>query len=130
MQPAKKICPAVVPLPTWEDHVTKWRDCNECPLCEQRDNIVLARGTLPCDVLLVGEAPGDSENFLGQPFVGPAGCKLDYVIEAAWAKAGSRLTYALTNLVACFPRLAKEAGDNEPTKSEIDACRPRLEEFM
>ena len=39
-------------------------------------------------------------------------------------------TYALTNLVACFPREAKAAGDNEPTHREIAACRPRLKEFV
>lgn len=38
--------------------------------------------------------------------------------------------YVLTNLVACFPREAKERGDNEPEVSEIFACRPRLIKFV
>jgi len=118
-------------MTTWKDHVLKWCDCQECPLSEQRENIVLARGTIPCDVLFVGEAPGDSENLIGQPFVGPAGFVLDRIVAAAKAQANARvLTTAYTNLVACFPKLAKEAGDNEPTRLEIDACRDRLEEFI
>ncbi len=36
----------------------------------------------------------------------------------------------MTNLVCCFPREAKERGDNEPELSEIRACRPRLVEFL
>lgn len=70
-------------MTTWLEHVEKWRDCMRCPLSEQRSNIVLARGTVPCDVLFVGEAPGASEDALGQPFVGPAGHLLDQVIERA-----------------------------------------------
>lgn len=121
---------------TWLEHVARWRDCTRCPLAQQRDNIVLARagmvggattgGGLPCDVLVVGEAPGASEDALGQPFVGPAGDLLQQILERALPPG---TTYALTNLVACFPREAKQRGDNEPELEEIEACRPRLEEF-
>lgn len=66
---------------TWLDHVEKWKDCQRCPLAQQRSNIVLARGTVPCDVLFIGEAPGASEDALGLPFVGPAGHLLNQIIE-------------------------------------------------
>jgi DNA polymerase len=82
---------------------------------------------------MIGEAPGESENIIGQPFVGPAGRKLDEIIEEAWSRldiGGKVPTYALTNLCACFPKEAKDAKINEPTKQEILACRPRLEEFI
>lgn len=118
------------PLPqvTWEQHVERWKDCRKCPLCDQRYQICLARGTVPCDVLFIGEAPGASENDLGLPFKGPAGRLLDQIIARAFA--GLNLTYALTNLVACFPREAKLRGDNEPEEDEVLACRPRLNEFI
>ena len=61
------------------------------------------------------------------PFVGPAGHLLDQIIERALPPG---TTYALTNLVACFPREAKARGDNEPEPGEIAACRPRLMEFI
>lgn len=112
---------------TWLEHVERWRDCTRCPLHTQRDNIVLARGVTPCDVLFIGEAPGTSEDALGLPFVGPAGHLLDEIIGLA-LPAGTR--YAMTNLVACFPAEAKARGDNEPDHSEIVACGPRLREFM
>jgi uracil-DNA glycosylase len=87
----------------------------------------LARGQVPADIVFVGEAPGASENFLGQPFVGPAGDLLQQIIKQALPPD---IRYALTNLVACFPAEAKARGDNEPEQSEILACRPRLVEFI
>ena len=40
-------------------HVDRWRACTACDLHKGRRKVVLARGTVPCDVLLVGEAPGE-----------------------------------------------------------------------
>lgn len=114
-------------MTAWTDHVARWKDCTACPLCSQRDRIVLGRGQVPCDVVFVGEAPGASEDALGEPFVGPAGKVMDQIIERAMPPS---VTYALTNLVCCFPREAKARGDNEPEHSEILACRTRLEEFI
>lgn len=111
----------------WKNFADRWKNCTDCPLCEQRDRIVLARGSVPCDVLLIGEAPGESENILGIPFCGPAGKLLDDIIDRALPK-GTR--YALTNLVCCFPRDAKHAGTNEPAPDEISACQGRLVEFI
>jgi len=114
-------------MSAWTEHVERWKDCTNCPLCEQRDYICLARGTVPAPVVFIGEAPGASEDTLGQPFVGPAGCLLDQIIEHALP---STVKYALTNLVCCFPREAKARGENEPELEEITACRPRLVEFV
>ena len=113
-----------IPLPTWDEHVARWKDCRACGLCDQRFRICLARGTAPCDVLFIGEAPGASEDALGLPFVGPAGRLLDQVIERAVTPLG--VTYALTNLVCCFPAEAKATKDHQPTSAEIQACEPRL----
>lgn len=111
----------------WLTHVNKWKDCQRCPLAQQRELICLARGTLPAQVVFIGEAPGTIEDSMGQPFVGPAGRMLDQIIERCIPQG---VTYALTNLVACFPREAKMRGDNEPETSEILECRPRLHEFI
>lgn len=118
-------------MSAWTDHVEKWKDCRKCPLCEQRDRIVLARGTVPADIVFVGEAPGEVEDSLGLPFVGPAGRLLDSIILSALPPRHiTPVSFAMTNLIACFPRHAKLAGTNEPEKSEILACRPRLHEFI
>ena len=111
----------------WLEHVEKWKDCQRCPLAQQRGLICLARGTLPCEVLFVGEAPGLNEDAGGEPFIGPAGQRLDQIIERALLNS---VSYAMTNLVACFPREAKARGENEPERSEILGCRPRLYEFI
>lgn len=64
-------------------HVERWKSCQRCALGRTRDKIVLAKGRLPCDVLFVGEAPGESEDVIGLPFVGPAGRLLDEMIRDA-----------------------------------------------
>lgn len=114
----------------WQAHVQRWTNCTDCALCHQRDRIVLARGTIPCDVLFVGEAPGESENVLGRPFVGPAGKLLDQIIDNALSGLADKPTIALTNLVCCFPLEAKQTGNHEPAPAEIKACRSRLLELI
>lgn len=128
---------------TLKTHIEKWKDCTECPLSKQRDRIVLGRGAIPCDVLFVGEAPGPSEDAIGEPFRGLAGLILDNdsqhrpgIVQHAlpchqesgrWVMD---IPIAYCNLVCCFPREAKGRGDNEPEENEILACRPRLQEFI
>lgn len=116
-------------MSAWTDHVERWRSCTDCQLCEQRDRIVLARGSIPAEIVFVGEAPGDSENTLGIPFApgAPAGRLLQQIIDNV---VPVTVSYALTNLVACFPRDAKHAGTNEPAYDEIEECRRRLLEFL
>ena len=109
-------------------HVQNWKDCTRCGLCDGRLKVVLARGKVPCDVLFVGEAPGESENVIGQPFVGPAGKLLDSIIVRAII--GHNVTYALTNLVACIPRDDSGTKTSEPDSEAIKACAPRLVEFI
>ena len=119
----------------WTEHAAKWGDCQRCPLAQQRDRICLARGTVPADIVFVGEAPGASEDAIGQPFVGPAGKLLDEIVVRSVGHTSSKcgiphIRLAWTNLVCCFPREAKARGDNEPADKEIEACEPRLIEFV
>jgi len=118
----------------WTEHVERWKNCQLCKLCEGRARIVLARGTVPCDVLFVGEAPGESENALGRPFVGPAGKLLDWIVRQSLDPLqngqGNKLRVAFTNLVACIPRDDEGYKAGEPLPEEVMACKPRLEEFI
>lgn len=93
-------------------------------ICESARNVCLARGTLPCDVLFVGEAPGESEDVLGRPFVGPAGQLLDRMISDALA--GRQLRLAFTNMVGCIPRGDDGKKLAEPDAVEIRGCGDRL----
>lgn len=109
--------------------VERWsRGCGSYE-CEGAYKRVLARGQVPCDVLFVGEAPGESENVIGRPFVGPAGKLLDTIIGRSLH--GSGLRYCLTNLVCCIPR--SDDGTlkaSEPDVDQIRCCAPRLQEFI
>jgi uracil-DNA glycosylase len=111
----------------WELLVDNWQDCTRCLLHERRQNVVLARGTIPADVVFVGEAPGESENVIGAPFTGPAGHLLDQMIEASFPRT---TRYAITNLVACIPRDDDDKKTEEPPDESILACAPRLIEFV
>ncbi len=115
----------------YSQHRDKWKNCELCNLCERRGKVVLARGTVPADVLFVGEAPGVSEDVLGRPFVGPAGKLLDQIIESAWpVDPGLRfLTFAFTNIIACIPKNGG-AKIGEPPKYAVEACSDRLIEFI
>lgn len=116
------------------DHKYNWETCGRCPLCDTRTKIVLFKGEVPCDVLLVGEAPGPSEDIIGFPFMGPAGHLLDDMLKAAgWNLVDQDIMpikRAYTNLTACIP--LDEGGDKftEPPKGSIAACSPRVIEFF
>lgn len=74
-----------------------------------------------------------NEDAHGLPFYGPAGDKLEEIIKRAfepYVHAQGDVSFAYTNLVACFPREAKARGDNEPERGEVLECRPRLVEFV
>lgn len=111
----------------WQIHKKKWQGCQRCSLSGRRKRVVLARGKIPCNVLFVGEAPGHSEDVVGTPFVGPAGRLMQRIIDRS---LDGQYDYALTNLVACVPL---EDGNNklrDPPEECVEACEPRLEEFM
>ena len=125
-------------LSPFQRHVEAWRGCTRCTLHHGRRNVVLARGRLPCDVLLIGEAPGKSEDALGQPFVGPAGHLLDEIVAEALEEqnalraeiGGGPLRVGMTNLVACVPKGEDGEKLSEPDADEIKRCRPRLVELV
>lgn len=54
-----------------------WSSCQGCGLCEQRNSVVFGYGNPDAQVLIVGEAPGETEDRIGVPFIGAAGQLLD-----------------------------------------------------
>jgi DNA polymerase len=77
-------------------------------------------------VIFVGEQPGDQEDRVGRPFVGPAGKLLD----RALLEAGiDRAEVYLTNTVKHFKwePVGKRRLHKKPGAREIAACRPWLE---
>ena len=61
----------------WEQLRQQCMSCRACGLADTRTNVVFGVGSPTAEVLLVGEAPGASEDQQGEPFVGAAGKLLD-----------------------------------------------------
>lgn len=94
--------------------------CKACPdLCASRSQIVNGVGPEDADLLFVGEAPGEAEDELGEPFVGRSGDVLETVLRDHGL---SRQDVRITNCVRCRP-----PGNRDPTKSELANCRSYLE---
>lgn len=136
-------------------HTQKWHNCTACELGKTATTHVFCRGTVPCEILFVGEAPGENEDLSGLPFVGKAGDVLNGIIdrvkEERYKDLGWRMmhssamlkhtnnpeataqpkplkdpfTYAITNILCCRP-----PKNRDPTAEEADACSERLWEFL
>ncbi len=92
--------------------------CVKCDLWKTRRNAVPGIGNTEAKVLLIGEAPGESEDFKGEPFVGSAGKFLDELLSQIGL---SRNDVFITNIVKCRP-----PSNRDPLPIEIETCTPYL----
>jgi DNA polymerase len=77
-------------------------------------------------LMFVGEAPGADEDVQGEPFVGKAGELLTRIIAAMGL---TRSQVYIGNILKCRPNTpGQSAGNRKPTPSEMETCRPWLEE--
>jgi uracil-DNA glycosylase len=91
-------------------------------ICATATNIVPGEGNHKADVMLVGEAPGASEDKQGRPFVGRAGKLLDELL----AEAGLvRDDVFITNVVKARP-----PGNRDPKADEVAHYLPWLEQQL
>ena len=88
-------------------------------ICEQATNLVPGEGSPTADVVLIGEAPGASEDKSGRPFVGNAGKLLDRLLEEAGLR---RDDVFITNVVKARP-----PGNRDPKADEVAHHLPWLE---
>lgn len=88
--------------------------CTACPLHRSRTNTVPGEGPANAKILFIGEGPGQREDALGRPFVGPSG----ELLEQWLAEIGlQRDQVFITNVVKCRP-----PGNRDPEPDEIAAC--------
>ena len=92
--------------------------CIKCDLWKGRIKAVPGVGNPESQVLFIGEAPGQSEDLKGEPFVGAAGKFLDTLLSET---GFSRAEVFITNVVKCRP-----PRNREPRPDEIETCTPYL----
>jgi uracil-DNA glycosylase len=100
--------------------------CHGCDLWRNATQTVFGEGAADAELMFVGEQPGDQEDKLGQPFVGPAGRIFDTALEEVGI---DRSRVYVTNAVKHFkwePR-GKRRIHQKPNAAELAACRPWLD---
>jgi DNA polymerase len=95
--------------------------CRRCPLFGPATQMVFGEGPADSKVMFVGEQPGDQEDVIGRPFVGPAGQMMDRAMEEAGI---DRRAVYVTNSVKHFKfvQRGKRRIHQTPEVPEIQAC--------
>jgi DNA polymerase len=98
------------------------RGCERCALYAPATQTVFGEGPANARVLFIGEQPGDQEDVIGRPFVGPAGQLLDEALEEAGI---DRRRIYITNAVKHFKFTSRGRRriHQSPSPQEIDICR-------
>jgi uracil-DNA glycosylase family 4 len=96
------------------------RACTSCPLHLTRIQAVPGYGPVTARVMAVGEAPGESEDREGKPFVGAAGRLLTSLLESVGL---DRRDIYITNIVKCRP-----PRNRDPEPLEVESCSHFLDE--
>lgn len=87
-----------------------------------RETMVFAVGNPDAKLMLVGEAPGFQEEKEREPFVGPAGQKLNDILKAMGIE---REEVYISNIVKFRPATPRQTTNNrKPTPEEMAACMP------
>jgi len=135
--------------------VSDWSNCKKCRLHHTRHRVAIKRigGSGHVKLFFIGEAPGELENKTGVPFVGIAGKILYHLFK----HTHFQFQYCITNTVGCRPVDVSFLDDDytskfdedfslddytyehdyellnwnrEPTKAEIDLCKPHIDEMI
>lgn len=98
--------------------------CQACGLCKGRRQTVFGVGHTRARWMLVGEAPGEQEDRLGEPFVGRAGQLLDRMLTSVGltrAEDEAERQVYIANVIKCRP-----PGNRNPLPEEVAQCEPYL----
>lgn len=123
------------PLAAQDALRTAVQHCRACPIGQHATQAVWGVGPLGARLMVVGEQPGDREDLLGSPFVGPAGQLFDRALaDLGWARDQLYLTNAVKHFkyeLRGKRRLHKTASQREAAAclqwldAEIELVRPR-----
>ena len=93
-------------------------ECEHCTNVRAHIQTVFGEGSPDADIFFVGEAPGETEDRIGRPFVGAAGQKLDEMIRAMGLR---REDCYIANVLKSRP-----PENRTPLAEEIERCGPYL----
>ena len=102
-------------------------DCQSCTLCRTRQQTVFGVGHEQARWMVVGEAPGEHEDRLGEPFVGAAGQLLDSMLQSLGLTRATdgpqppEQRVYIANTLKCRP-----PRNRNPEPAEMQACEPFL----
>jgi len=100
--------------------LTELATCTRCALSATRQRVVVGSGPASSRLVIIGEAPGATEDEGGEPFIGRSGRLLFALLDE---EAGlARSDCFVTNVVKCRP-----PANRTPTRDEIATCRPWLD---
>jgi uracil-DNA glycosylase len=94
------------------------RICKKCRLHGLAKNPVPGEGSLSAELAFIGEAPGQTEDETGRPFVGRAGMLLEKMLSKIGLK---RSDVWIGNVIKHRP-----PENRDPLPDEISACMPYL----
>ena len=92
--------------------------CKACSLSATAINHVPGEGNPESKFVIVGEAPGATEDELGRPFVGKSGDLLTKILEA--------IGFKREDVFICNVLKHRPPGNRNPTPDEVVACAPFL----
>jgi uracil-DNA glycosylase len=123
LKSAAEFIPARKTLPVLREAVQR---CRGCDLYRHATQAVGGEGPRSSLLVFIGEQPGDEEDRVGRPFVGPAGRLFDRALEEAGIdRSGVYITNAVKHFK--FEERGKRRIHKKPSASESMACRPWLE---
>lgn len=108
----------VARLPTLKEVAAVVDACRKCGLGHTRLHSVPGEGNHKAGMVLVGEAPGATEDETGRPFVGRAGQLLNDILKAIGL---AREEVFICNVLKCRP-----PNNRTPEPLEVAACSPYL----
>jgi len=100
----------------------RWIGCKRCDLHKERNNVIFWRGNPCAKIMLIGEAPGETEDLEGAPFIGASGKQLDLMLK----KCGLKEKHIfVSNVLGCRP-----PRNANPEPKQVKECRPRIERLI
>jgi uracil-DNA glycosylase len=108
------------------------REMRNCTLCLTEGYSIIPgaifSGNEMAKVMIIGQAPGETEVSAGRPFNATSGRRLfQWLEEAGWEETDFREHHYITAVTKCYPGKNNSGhGDRVPSKKEQELCQPFL----